>query len=216
MAPHLPGNDLRYVRRGNPKGSGDVYYLEGYGSDRWRIEEFTDELIKICQRKKREMQRIKCITDEREMGGKSGAWLNWLQSSFHGAGLVLPPVIQLNRTRSRKHLRIQEAAGFWVDGHVRLVRGSPGVQKLIAQIVRAGISSHDDWADAGADVFCAEVYQPMVNAGFGTEDEGGWPAQPGDDIIGRRLVTDDQVRQFYDFHNAEFVDRWGESDEHSN
>jgi hypothetical protein len=196
------------------KGSGDVYYLEGYGSDRWRIEDFTDELIKIVQRRKRELYRIRCITDEKEMGGKTGAWTNWLQSAFHGAGLVLPPIIQLGRTRSRKHIRIQEAAGFWVDGHVRLVRGAPGVQKLIAQMVRAGISSHDDWADAAADVFAPDVYQPMLNPSLGTGDEGGWPAQPGDDILGRRL-TNDAVRQIYDFQNGTFVDEWELDDRHS-
>jgi hypothetical protein len=148
------------------------------------------------------------------MGGKTGAWTNWLQSAFHGAGLVLPPIIQLGRTRSRKHIRIQEAAGFWVDGHVRLVRGAPGVQKLIAQMVRAGISSHDDWADAAADVFAPDVYQPMLNPSLGTGDEGGWPAQPGDDILGRRL-TNDAVRQIYDFQNGTFVDEWELDDRHS-
>lgn len=198
----------------DPKGSGDVYYLEGYGSDRWRIEDFTDELLKIVQRRKRELYRIKAITDEKEMGGKTGAWINWLQSAFHGAGLVLPPIIQLNRTRSRKHIRIQEAAGFWVDGHVRLVRGSPGVQKLIAQMVRAGISSHDDWSDAAADVFAQEVYQPMLNPIMGSTDEGGWPAQPGDNILGRRL-TNDEVRQIYDFANDRFVTDWELDDKHS-
>jgi len=196
------------------KGSGDVYYLEGYGSDRWRIEDFTDELIKIVQRRKRELYRIRCITDEREMGGKSGAWINWLQSAFHGAGLVLPPIIQLNRTRSRKHIRIQEAAGFWVDGHVRLVRGSPGVQKLIAQMVRAGISSHDDWSDAAADVFAPDVYQPMLNPSISREDEGGWPAQPGDEILGRRL-SDNAAREIYDLTHSKWVDSWELDDNHS-
>ena len=122
----------------DPRGTGDVYYLEGYGSNAWRIEDFLDELVRLCQRKKRELATIRCITDEREMGGKTGAWTNALTSAFHGAGLVLPPLVLLNRTRSRKHIRIAEAAGFWVDGHVRLVRGAPGITKLV-EIGRAHV-----------------------------------------------------------------------------
>jgi len=198
----------------DPRGTGDVFYLEGYGSNQWRIEDFTDELIKICQRFKREGKRIRCITDEREMGGKTGAWTNWLNSSFHGAGLVLPPVIQLGRTRSRKNNRITEAAGFWVDGHVRLVREAPGVHKLVAQMIRAGVSSHDDWADAAADVFCPEVYQPMLNPSMSSSDEGGIPVQPGDAILGRR-ITNNEARQIYDLTHGTWVDTWSEMDEHS-
>jgi hypothetical protein len=198
----------------DPRGTGDVYYLEGYGSNQWRIEDFTDELIKLCQRYKREGKRIRCITDEREMGGKTGAWTNWLNSSFHGAGLVLPPVIQLGRTKNRKSHRITEAAGFWVDGHVRLVREAPGVVKLVAQMVRAGFSSHDDWADAAADVFCPEVYQPLLNPTIGVVDEGGFPIQPGDSILGRR-ITNDEARQIYDLTHSKWVDDWSEMDEHS-
>lgn len=169
----------------DPRGNGDVYYLEGYGSATWRIEEFTDELVRIVQRLKSQGKRVRCITDDREMGGKAGTWINYLRSQFHGAGLVMPPLLQLQRQGTRKIIRIREAAGFWIDGHVHIVEGSPGSEKLINQMVRIGVSAHDDWADAAADVFASEVYKPMLNPARYGEDLGGIPRQPGDEFLGK-------------------------------
>jgi hypothetical protein len=81
-------------------------------------------------------------------------------------------------------------------------------------MVRAGVSSHDDWADAAADVFCPEVYQPMLNPVIGQADEGGHPIQPGDAILGRR-ITNNEARQIYDIQHGEWLDAWSESDDHS-
>ena len=189
----------------DPRGTGDVYYLEGDGSDRWRIEEFTDEIIKLAQRLKGRGKRLRLMTDDREMGGKAGTWVNWLRNSFHGAGLVMPPLIQLPRQGSRKIIRMREAAGFWADGHVKLVKDAPNVQKLVHQMVRLGVSSHDDWADAAADVFASEVYRPMLNpANRGGNDQGAIPRQPGDDIMGRWRSTED-MRKVYDKHLKGYV-----------
>jgi len=195
------GHDMR--------GNGDVYYIEGYGSNTWRIEDFTDELLRLCQRYKKMGKRIRLMTDEREMGGKATTWESWLRSSFAGAGMTMPPFTSLARSRLKKEIRIREAAGFWVDGHVRLVRGAPGAHRLIQQMVRLGIAAHDDWADAAADVFAPEVYKPMLNpAKAGDNDKGAYPRQPGDDMLGRRL-TDDGARRYYDVANSEWVsDFW--------
>lgn len=192
----------------DPRGNGDVYYIEGIGSNTWRIEEFTDELIRLCQRYKRFGKRIRVMTDEKEMGGKAGTWENWLRSSFAGAGLIMPPFKVMVRSRTKKEIRIREAAGFWVDGHVRIVRGAPGAHKLVSQMVRLGIAAHDDWADAAADVFAPEVYRPMLNPALaGSRDDGAYPVQPGDDILGRR-ISDDAARRFYDAAHGEWVDRF--------
>lgn len=182
----------------DPRGTGDVYFLEGYGSDNWRIEEFTDELIRVAQRLKTHGKRIRLITDEREMGGKTGTWSQWLTSQFHGAGLKMPPLILLNRAGTQKIIRMREAAGFWVDGHVKLVRDAPGVTKLVGQMVRLGVSSFDDWADAAADVFANEVYKPMLNPARNNPLGGAIPRSPGDEILKPYLSTPDGVRQYYD------------------
>jgi len=193
------GHDMR--------GNGDVYYIEGYGSNTWRIEEFTDELLKICQNYKRQGKRIRILTDEREMGGKTGTWESWLRSAFAGAGVLMPPFQLLNRSKLKKELRIREAAGFWVDGHVRLIRGAPGVHRLLTQMIRIGVSAHDDWADAAADTFAPEVYKPMLNPERSSGDDGAYPVQPGDDFLGRRL-TNDAVRKFYDVANGQWVNKF--------
>lgn len=192
----------------DPRGNGDVYYIEGYGNNLWRIEQFTDELVKLCQSYKRLGKRVRLITDEREMGGKSGSWDIVLTSAFRGAGLVMPPFMTLSRARMRKEVRLREAASFWVDGHVRLVRGAPGVHRVISQMVRLGVSAHDDWADAAADVFAPEVYRPMLNpARDQRNDHGAYPVQPGDDILGRRL-TNEQAIRYYDIQHGAWVDQF--------
>lgn len=199
----------------DPRGNGDVYFLEGISSHQWRIEDFTDELVRICQRLKKEGKRVKCITGDREMGGYQGAWENWLRSSFHGAGLVQPPFIALSRAGIRKSIRIRESAGFWVDGHVKLTRAAPGVDKLINQMVRIGISSHDDWADAAADVFAPDVYRPMLNPSITGREEGGIPMQPGDYELGRHWGTpsNDDLRQIYDWEHGEYMMQRFEEDD---
>ena len=193
----------------DPRGNGEVYFLEGYSSNTWRIEDFTDELVKICQRYKKAGKRVRLITDERDTGGKTGVWENWLVSQFHGAGIPMPPFISLTRTPVKKITRIREAAGFWVDGLVHIVKGAPGAEKLIGQMIRIGVSSHDDWADAAADVFADEVYRPMLNPTMEpNREEGGFPIQPGDDILGRHWdrLTNDTLRQIYDFQHGTYID----------
>lgn len=200
----------------DPRGNGDVYYLEGEGSDRWRIEEFTDRLLMLAQRLKSEGKRIRLITDDKETGGKAGTWINWLRSSFHGKGLPMPPLLQLPRQGTRKIIRMREAAGFWVDGHVKLVRDAPGVQNLINQMVRLGVAANDDWADAAADVFANEVYRPMLNpTRQGSNDAGAIPRQPGDDIMGRwRTGTIDDMRRVYDKQLKGWVQKVFERDDY--
>jgi hypothetical protein len=198
----------------DPRGNGDVYYLEGDGSHDWRIEQFTDRIIILAQKLKQKGKRIYLMTDDKEMGGKAGTWIQWLKSQFHGAGLVMPPLLQLTRQGANKIVRMREAAGFWVDGHVRLIRGSPGSEKLVHQMVRLGISAHDDWADAAADVFAEEVYRPMLNPSKRTQDRGAIPRQPGDDLLGRWGNRADEARYWYDLTNSEWVKGVWERDDY--
>lgn len=182
----------------DPRGNGDVYYLEGYGSPNWRIEEYVDRLVQLAQRLKTDGKRIRLMTDDKEMGGKAGTWVNVLKSYFHGAGLTMPPLMQLTRQGTNKIVRMREAAGFWVDGHVKLVRGAPGVDRLIHQMVRLGVSGHDDWADAAADVFAKEVYRPMLIPTRRVGDLGGIPRAPGDEQLGKWSGYNDYTLRRYD------------------
>jgi len=202
----------------DPRGNGDVYYLEGYGSNTWRVEDFTDKLVEIVLNQRKKGRRVRCMTDEREFGGKEGTWEQALRSAFAGSeARRMPPLVTFTRggnRRGHKMRRMTDAASFWVDGHVKVVKSAPGAQKLIAQMVRLGISAHDDWADAAADVFAPEVYQPMLSLPEGKEApyEGGYPMQPGDDILGRALTPED-VRALYDEQHGEKVGEWMERDE---
>ena len=121
------------------------------------------------------------------MGGKRGGWETALRSWFIGAGVKrVPRIITLSRGGGRnvtsKNNRIAAAIPYWVDGHVKLVQGAPGVEKLIHQMTRLGIATHDDWADASADVFHPDVYTPLVMGKLG-EEIGEVPVQPGDDLL---------------------------------
>ena len=190
----------------DPRGNGDVYFLEGYGNDSWRIEEFLDKLVSLVQGYKARGKRVTCITDDKLQMGKTGAYTNLLRSWFNGAGLVCPPLVELPRQGSRKINRIREAAGFWVDGHVKIVRGAPGAAKLINQMLRIGVSSFDDWADAAADVFAEQVYRPMLNVVEYDVGSGEFPVQPGDEILGRRAgMSNAEVLDIYDLQHGEYV-----------
>lgn len=163
---------------GHERSTGDVYFLEGHGSNRWRIEDFNNQLIMILQRLRNSKRWPFVLTDEAEVGGKYGTWELTLQSWCHSAGIPTPAVVLLSRGSKKKISRIMEAATYWVDGHVRLVRGAPGVDRLIDQMLRIGTSVNDDWADAGADVFAKNVYVPMSRTG--ARDRQTIPSRPWD------------------------------------
>lgn len=161
-------------------GSGDVYFIEGYGSNLWRAEEFGKRLVMTVQRYKSQGRHVFAITDEATMGGKKDAWKFALQNFFHDANIVMPNFIQFNRGSAtlsgqkgnKKIHRIIAAASFWVDGHVRVVENAPGSKQLFDQMAKIGQmmvvnNLKDDWVDAMADAFQPELYQPMRRQGPG-------------------------------------------------
>lgn len=186
--------------------SGDVYYLEGYGNNEWRIEDFSDKLVQLCQDVKRKAGRLRAIVDERPPGGKEGAWEAYLRNVFASADMYMPPLIMLTRQHTRKIERITEAAGYWVDGRVHLVRNAPGVHKLVRQMLQIGVSSHDDWADAGADVFNPQIYRPAV----ANLDETGppLPRRPYDRYLQTGVLDDEAAIYAYDMAEQSEVDPW--------
>jgi hypothetical protein len=158
-----------FVVHGYPRnGSGDVYVVEGYGSPTWRAEEFGQRLVATVQRYKRQGRHIFAITDEMTMSGKKGSWQLALQNLFHDVNLPMPRFIEFGRggAGNRKVERLTTAASFWVDGHVKVVEGSPGSEELMQQMAKIGQymvnqKGKIDWADAHADAFQPDLYQPM-------------------------------------------------------
>ena len=185
------------------KRAGDVYYEEGYGSNSWRIEEFSAKLVAICQRLRAQGRRIIAIIDERIPGGKEGTWEAYLRNVFSDAGMFLPRLIMLTRQHTNKVERHTEAAGYWVDGRVRLVRNAPGAHKLVRQMLQIGVSAHDDWADCASDVFNQEVYRPMVAMDQG---ENPLPKRPFDRYLLTGQMDDEAARDAYDM--SEEMEEW--------
>lgn len=182
-------------------GDGLLYFLEARVSNSWNSEEFFDELVALLQRLKRERKWPYAITDERETGGKEGLFTQVLQSRCAAVGLPAPRLITISRAGTKKEVRVRLAADYWRQGVVRLVRGSPGIEKLAKQMVKYHYAPHDDVADAFADAFHEEVYFPeRVMAHI---DEGGVVARrPLDDRLygGRTLGeyrrrTRDEIRE---------------------
>lgn len=167
-------------------GDGSVYYLFGCGSQRWTAEKFTEKLVEVCQRYILQGYRIRAVTDELEMGGKEGMYKHFLQNAFNTKGLNPPPIVMIRRfggTGNRKIDRILDASNYWLDGKVYLVKNAPGVQELVSQMTRIGVSAHDDWADAAADVFDPSVYYVARNVSTHVGEQDYHPMRPYDEIL---------------------------------
>ena len=166
------------VVHGYPRnGSGDVYVIEGYGGPTLRAEDFGRMLVSLVQRYRRSGFKIIAITDEKTRAGKKDAWRLALGNFFADVNEPMPNFIEFERGSTKKYERLHSASTFWVDGHVRYVRGAPGVERLCEQMARIGQYAVNpkikiDWADAHSDAFQRELYQPMRRAG--NEERSPW------------------------------------------
>ena len=176
--------------------NGDVYFVEGHGSTRWRSEEFTTKLVEIVQRFNKTGRKIRALTDEKIMGGKEGVWEDHLRSCFANAGMYMPPYFEFDRRGDAKVNRILVAAGYWVDGHVYLIEDAPGLTPLMWQMSRIGLLDHDDWADAAADVFHPEIYRPMRANVYDPQPPP--PRRPNDAFLQTGRIDDRTARDYYD------------------
>lgn len=195
------------VVHGYPRdGSGDVYVCECLGSPIWRAEEFAKRLIAKVQQYRTKGLKVFAISDELEAGGKAGGWNIALKNMFADAGEPFPggQLVQFDRQIGpRKISRIENAATFWVDGHVRWVEGAPGVNLLLEQIAKIGQMRVNprtlkDFADAHADAFQPELYTPMrrVDRGRAPYDRGASPVHV--DGLDERDFADGEEREWLD------------------
>jgi hypothetical protein len=172
-----------FVVHGYPRdGSGDVYVVEGHGSNTWREEDFSRRLVSTVQRYRRQGRRVTFITGEKARAGLKDAYRNLLRNHFSDANEPMPAYHEFERGSGKKENRLATAASFWVDGHVKIVEGCPGFDKLTEQMTKIGqymINNRTkiDWADAHSDAFSYPLYQPMRRAGNTNEpwEKGSTP-----------------------------------------
>lgn len=165
-------------------GSGNVYHLGSWGSNRWRGEDFGEELIRRVQHFRLTGYRIAMMTDEQTPGGHEGAWELLLRNWFHDAGIVMPTFISLPRGGKKKVQRHVEAANFIVDGHVFFCRENEGTEELVNQLLRIGGSINDDYVDTFSDAFNDRCYQAMHRLGYKLpEGDPDHVRDPWDDYI---------------------------------
>lgn len=170
------------VVHGYPRnGSGDVYVVEGYGNATLRAEDFGKLLVSTVQRYRRQGFKITAITDEKTRAGKKDSWRLALSNFFADVNEPMPRFIEFERGSTKKYQRLHSASTFWVDGHVRWVKGAPGMEKLCDQMARIGQYAVNprlkiDWADAHSDAFQPDLYSPMRRQGERTPwDRGADP-----------------------------------------
>ena len=163
-------------------------------SNEWREEQFNKELVRVCLNLRRRGIWIRAITDETEPGGKAGTYKNRILGVLGAAGIELGPdqFIVLNR-KIEKTARIRTGAGVWAEGYVRILlwqdertldwKVPPVFRKLVSQIVRVDVVTHDDLADAATDGFIPQLWsRPLTNPGL-IRDEGTVGRRPGDEEL---------------------------------
>lgn len=187
---------------GHQLGTGNVWFIEGYSSNIWRAEDFYKEVGTILQRYYLKKRKVFVITQEREVGGAAGAVNHAIVNECAERNIPVPRYLSLSRAGKEKGRRMIEPCAYWVNGFVKLRRGAPGVDRLVDQMtsiqsILAG-GGHDDWADAAADVFHAEVYMPLFRA----KGQGDSPTiSPYDDALKTGGMSSTEI---YDqFHNRE-------------
>lgn len=189
-------------------------------SNEWRSDDFNDVLIKevLIPLRKRGI-RVKCITDETEGMGKAGVYQGQLRSLLSGAGFNIR-IHTIPRQGTRKRQRIRTAAGYYVEGYVRIFLHKrktlapdgretldwvepPVFRTFMNQMLRIDAVDHDDIADAAADVFVEEPRiwrRPIPVSQNHAAEEGAFPVSPGEDanwsanerVFGKKLVEEMQ------------------------
>lgn len=224
--------DEKTIRRGDDSAivtflhdrrpNGLVYFDQAVGSNAWNEEAFMDQFVQVLLSLRRRGYFVKCVTDEVEMGGKRGIFKSHLIATIRGAGLPVPKIMQFPRQATQKSKRIRGAAGMWADGFVRLPvfkdssgaflpNSVPGLKELRSQMLRVGISSHDDYADAASDVWAEGVWvKPSIDSSSFNTSFGVDIYQPGDEALKSfsKRLTDTEVRALYDETVRNDDDEW--------
>jgi len=165
---------------GHEPQTGQVYFLGAKRSNVWKAEEFLDAFVATLQGLVAQRKRVFVVTYDEETGGLRGTMQMALMNACHAIGLPLPPCKPMRRN-VRKDTRIRDAAMYWADGRVKILRTAPEWRQLASEMVRLGVARTRDMADAAADVFAEGVYKPETT---GSSIGNYRPVRPWDEELG--------------------------------
>lgn len=156
-----------------------------------RSEQFIAKLCGYLMSLRARGYRVKCITDEGELGGKSGTFKHLLVVSLSMAGFPVGPdtIILFNRS-ARKATRLRKAAAFWAEGYMKLIKGIEFLDRIKYEMVNLDKGDHDDIADTLSDVWHEKVWKRPHRE---TRSEGETPLQPGDEVLRPGLMPTIQL-----------------------
>jgi hypothetical protein len=146
----------------------------------WTSEKFDRALLRVLTSLDNRNIRVRCITDEKEVGGKDGIYAKHLRTMITQAGFRCPEIVQFTRQGTKKHERIRTAAGYWSDGYVKLIDDCENLHILIDQMLKLEGATYDDAADACADVWNQGVWRRPSRGG---DQQPPSPYQPGDEYL---------------------------------
>jgi hypothetical protein len=163
-------------------GSGLVYFLGARSSRQWGPIEYSDHLIQMVRHFKVGGHWLRGMTDEFEVGGKALTWKNFLKNKFEQRSVQMPSLQLIHRQTQQRNKagRIIDAASYWSNGYMQLVRHSENVHKLIDQMLKIGKTANDDFAEAAADTFSDDVYTPIYKT---DGDQPPAPLRPEDGLL---------------------------------
>jgi hypothetical protein len=176
---------------GHEPKTGVCVYLGAWASTEADSEQFGKELVHQIKKWRAAGCRIMCMTDEQDIGGKPGVWEAFIQTVLRSNSIDnIPELIILNRDTKRKEERLANAAALWRDGKMKLLKDSPGLELLLDQMTKIGMSDYNDHADATADCFHKSVYS-VVWPSAAPETKGEISNNPFDDILkgGSRTIA---------------------------
>lgn len=180
---------------GHDRGTGTVYYLDGWRSNTATGAEFINQLVIILQDLRNRRKWPYVVTDERSGGGKEGLFEQFLLDACRSNGIPCPNLIKVSRSTSKED-RILQAIYAWKAGRVRLVRGAGCVGTLVYEMTHIKYAKRD-MADAGADVFHPEVYIPALGS---VDDQPKDRGRPYDQLMWARpgTLSNAEIRTIYD------------------
>jgi len=159
---------------------GKVYFLGAWFDRMWSSEDFLRKSLEATKLLESQGYTIKCITDEKESGGKSGVFESLVRTAHIQAGHRPPQFIGILRQvrQENKDQRIYNLIGYIHRGLLKFHAEAPGLGHLRYQLCNHPDSALKDVADAAADCIHPDVYTSILLAAHGGPEEeasfGGW------------------------------------------
>lgn len=158
---------------------GKAYFLGAWSDRMWNSETFLAKSIEITKDLEARGYSIKCVTDEKEPGGKAGVFESLVRTVYIQAGLRPASFIGISRQimKEKKDERIYNLIGYVHRGLLKFHASAPGLGTLRYQLCNHPDSALKDVADACADCIHPDVYTTILLSGSAEPEEpslGGW------------------------------------------